>query len=247
MRVAAIDADATVLNAYTGRHRVDQDAPELPWAVHLAGRDQRFRLLAFDLDAKTDPSPAHRDAGVLAGLLEEIGIAHVVCESGPSGGRHVWVALAGSVDADTAATLARLARHVCPTLDLAPLTNPVTGCVRPPGAPHRDGGHSTVLHGDLSTLTARTTTPEQVRALVSRLAQLVGDAAEPTATVAPSTPLPVDQHGHLYLPGPRRALPPVSQHALHDQTATGGAALGAGSVLAVVLSWGMPQRCCGRS
>ena len=75
-RVAAVDADATVLNAYTGHHRVDQDAPELPWAVHLAGRDQRFRLLAFDLDAKTDPSPAHRDADFLAGLLEEVGIAN---------------------------------------------------------------------------------------------------------------------------------------------------------------------------
>ncbi len=236
VRVALAEADGTVLNSYTGQHRVDLDAPEVPWAVYLAGRDQRFRLLAFDLDATTDPSPAHRDAGVLTGLLEAAGIAHVVCESGPSGGRHVWVALAGSVDADTAATLARLTRHVCPTLDLAPLTNPVTGCVRPPGAPHRDGGRSTVLQGDLTTLTAPSTTPEQVRDLVTRLAQLVGDTTEPTATAAPRTPLPVDQHGHLYLPGPRRPLPAASQHALDDAAAAGGVVLGdASAVLWTVL------------
>lgn len=223
VRVALAEADGTVLNSYTGQHRVDLDAPEVPWAVYLAGRDQRFRLLAFDLDATTDPSPAQRDADVLTGLLEAAGIAHVVCESGPSGGRHVWVALAGSVDADTAATLARLVRHLCPTLDLAPLTNPVTGCVRPPGAPHRDGGHSTVLQGDLAALTAPSTTPEQVRDLVSRLGQLVGEATEPAVAVAPGTPLPVDQHGHMNLPGPRRQLPAVSEHALHDQTASPGA------------------------
>ncbi|MFC3690345.1 hypothetical protein [Aquipuribacter hungaricus] len=223
VRVSTVDATGTTLNAYTGHAPVDGPAPELPWAVYLAGRDQRFRLLALDLDAKTDPSPAHHDADVLSTLLDTEGIAHVVCRSGPSDGRHLWLALDGSVDAATAATLARLARHLCPSLDLAPLTNPATGCVRPPGAPHRDGGTSTVLQGDLATLTRPTTTPEQVRSLITRLSQLVDDnVTEPTTATAPTTPLPVDQHGHLYLPGARRALPPVSETALHDQAAAAG-------------------------
>ncbi|MFX5752086.1 hypothetical protein ABTE32_21945, partial [Acinetobacter baumannii] len=85
---------------------------------YLAGPDQRFRLLAFDLDAHGDPAAAARDADVLSGLLSDVGLPHVLCESGPTGGRHLWVGLAESVDAETVATLARLARHVCPTLDL---------------------------------------------------------------------------------------------------------------------------------
>ncbi|WP_340290851.1 hypothetical protein [Aquipuribacter hungaricus] len=237
MRVATVEADGTVLNSFPVHRGLDQDEPGLPWAVYLAGADQRFRLLVFDLDAKTGPPPAHRDADVIAGLLDDVGIGHVVCRSGPSGGRHVWVALQASVDAATVATLARLARHLCPSLDIAPLSNPVTGCVRPPGAPHRDGGTSQVLRGDLGTLTAPSTTPEQVRALVSRLAQLVDDtepAHDPTARI----PLPVDRHGHLYLPGARRALPAVSAAALQTSTVVDGA-VGSGAVVgdASAVAW----------
>ena len=37
-----------------------------------------------------------------------------------------------------------------------------------------------------------------------------------SAALVLGTTTPVDQHGHLYLPGPRRPLPAVSEHALHD-------------------------------
>ena len=178
MRVAGVDAYGQVLNEYTGHRRVDGDEPAQPWAVYLAGTDRRFRLLCFDLDAKSAGSApaAARDADVLCGLLHDVGLDAVVCESGPTGGRHVWTALAESVDAETVATLARLARHVCPSLDLSPLSNAATGCVRPPGAPHRAGGRSTVLSGVLDALTSPTGTAEQVRRLVEALAQLVDDA-----------------------------------------------------------------------
>jgi len=238
VRVTATDATGAALNSYTGQQRLEHDAPERPWAVYLADRGQRYKLLAFDLDAKGDPAAAQRDAHVLTGLLDDAGIAHVLCCSGPSDGRHVWVGLVDGVVAATVATLARLVRHLLPTLDLSPLTNPATGCVRPPGAPHRHGGTSTVLRGDVATLTAPSTTPAQVQALVTRLAQLVEDfepAHDPTAR----TPLPVDPHGHLYLPGPRRPLPPVSAAALaSDVTAVtaGGAVTGdASAVLWTVL------------
>ena len=222
--MAAVDAHGQVLNEYRpgADRRIDGVEPDRPWAVYLAGTDHRFRLLAFDLDAKTDAAAAQRDAQLLAGLLADAGLPAVVCQSGPSGGRHVWVGLAESVDPETVATLARLARHLCPTLDLAPLTNPVTGCVRPPGAPHRAGGHSTVLSGRLDTLTQPTGTAAQVRQLVETLAQLVTDA-EPAQAIDPRTPLPLDHHGRLYLPGPRRPLPRVSAAALDEDAASGDA------------------------
>jgi hypothetical protein len=226
VRVAAVDASGRVLNEYRpgADRRVDGPEPDRPWAVYLSGPDRRFRLLCFDLDAKTagTAASAERDADVLAGLLHDVGLSAVVCQSGPTGGRHVWTALAESVDAETVATLARLARHVCPTLDLSPLSNPTTGCVRPPGAPHRAGGHSTVLRGDLHALTSPTGTAAQVRRLVETLAQLV-NAAEPAGDLDPHKPLPLDAHSRLYLPGPRRELPAVSATALREEAASGDA------------------------
>lgn len=221
VRVTEVDASGCALNVYTGRCRVDADAPSRPWAVYLAGEDRRFRLICFDLDAKVADCAAARDADVLCGLLHDVGLDVVVCESGPKGGRHVWTALVESVDAETVATLARLARHLCPTLDLSPLTNPVTGCVRPPGSPHRAGGRSTVLSGDLATLTAPTGTAAQVRQLVENLAQLVTHT-DPPAPVQQDRPLPVDNQGRLYLPGPRRDLPPASAAALREKLTGAG-------------------------
>ncbi|GMA42462.1 hypothetical protein GCM10025883_45070 [Mobilicoccus caccae] len=214
MRVAVVDAYGTVLNDYRDR-AIGTAAPERPWAVYLAGPDKRFRLLAFDLDAHGDPAAAARDADVLGGLLRDVGLPYVLCESGPTGGRHLWVGLGESVDAETVATLARLTKHLCPTLDLSPLSNAVTGCVRPPGAPHRAGGHSTVLSGDLDALRAPTATAAQVRALVSLVAGLVDDT-EPARPIDPRSPLPLDSHGRLHLAGPRRQLPANSSAALRE-------------------------------
>lgn len=224
VRVAAIDAYGDVLNEYTGHRSVTAAEPERPWAVYLAGTDRRFRLLAFDFDAKTSGAAeaAARDADVMAGLLADVGLEPVTCRSGPTDGRHVWTGLTEAVDADTVATLARLARQLCPTLDLSPLTNPATGCVRPPGAPHRAGGRSTVLRGELRALTEPQGTAQQVRALTERLARLVDDA-EPAHAHDPRKPLPLDEHSRLYLPGPRRELPATSAAALREDAASGDA------------------------
>jgi hypothetical protein len=224
VRVAVADATGAVLNQYGTARRTSAAIPAFPWAVYLAGSDRRYRLLAFDLDAKTPGAAgaAARDAETVAGLLNGAGLPAVVCASGPSGGRHVWAAVADSVDAGTVATLARLVRHLCPTLDLAPLTNPATGCVRPPGAPHRNGGASTVLAGDLNALLCPTGTAARVRALVEHLAGLV-DAAEPAGTLELDRPVPLDGHGHPYLPGPRRELPAASRAALGEDATAGDA------------------------
>lgn len=217
VRAATVDRDGRPVNAYPLLHRINGAPPATPWAVHLADAEGGFRLLCADLDAKTSPDAATRDAHRLSGLLTELGVPHLVCASGPSGGRHVWIALRESVDAELVGALARLLKAWLPTLDLAPLVNPVSGCVRPPGAPHRLGGASRVIAGTVSVLTRPTVTADQVRSLVGRLAEHVNDAK----TVTPRGVRPVAESGGMpFLPGTRRALSP-SCRALVDTAPTG--------------------------
>jgi len=216
VRVADVDAYGTAVNTYTRRARVAGARPDAPWAVYLTDQTGSFRLLAFDFDAaKGDPAA---DAAILCGWLEHAGLPHLLTRSGPSGGRHVWLALAEAVDAAVVDTLARLARARLPSLDIAPLTNPVTGCVRPPGSPHRAGGSSTVLAGDPAALAAPTVAAADVARLVDALA--ANHRPEPLAPLDPAAPLPTDRAGRLYLPGVRRQLPAGSTQALEVDAAT---------------------------
>ncbi|PZO67595.1 MAG: hypothetical protein DI634_10435 [Kocuria palustris] len=216
MRVALVDAYGTTMNRYMDSAMRDR-APQRPWAMYLAGADDRFRFLAFDLDAHGDAAAPLRDLDVLTGHLVDAGIPFLVCKSGPSGGRHVWVGLAESVDADTVATLNRLVKHLCPSLDLSPLSNARTGCVRPPGAPHRSGGVSTPLAGSLDVLTDPQTPADAIRGLVTRLAALVDDTEPADAEGGRYVgPIPVDAHRRLYLVGRRRELPAPSATALRE-------------------------------
>ncbi len=223
VRVAAVDAYGVTINLYTGRRRIEHRCPERPWAVYLADDDENYRLLGFDLDAKggTDMEAAAQDAQRLAGLLTELGIDHIVCASGPSGGRHVWVATADPVPATIVHTIAYLARDLCPSLDLSPLTNPATGCLRPPGAPHRDGGASDVLQGEIRHLYNPTTTAAQIDRLVAALTQRVV-AAPGTRKTAPGA-IAYDSHGHPFIPGVQRALPAYSTAAVKEPAALGDA------------------------
>jgi len=234
-----VDAYGRVVNTYTRHARTDGPRPGAPWAVYLADETRAFRLLAFDFDAgKGDPAA---DADTLCGWLDRAGLPHVLACSGPSGGRHVWLALTDSLHAGTVDTLARLVRARLPSLDIAPLANAVTGCVRPPGSPHRAGGTSRVLAGDLATLTTPTVTAAGVARL---LEQLAGDRPEPQTPVDPAARLPVDRAGRLYLPGVRRELPPASATALAgDAAATGAAdAADASAVLRRVLTGAVAAR-----
>ncbi len=221
VRVADVDAYGTAVNTYTRRARVAGARPDAPWALYLTDSAGGFRLLAFDFDAaKGDPAA---DAAMLCGWLEQAGLPHLLARSGPSGGRHVWLALAEAVDAGTVDALARLVRARLPSLDIAPLSNPVTGCVRPPGAPHRTGGRSTVLVGDLAALTAPTVTAADVARLVETLAACHRPEPlapfDPVDPVDPAAALPTDRAGRLHLPGVRRQLPAGSVQALQVDAA----------------------------
>ena len=209
-------ASGDQVNAYPVQVPVAGPAPAGPWAMYLTDAQRRYRYIGLDLDAHDGgAAQAERDATAIAAALTQSGIAHVVCESGPSGGRHVWIGVAETAEAQLVRHLAHSLQGLAPSLDPTPLLNPATGCLRPPGAPHRHGGASRVIAGDLTTLTHPTTTPSQLVDLASRLNEALGDTATVTTTPhAGELRLPVDEDGRPWLPGTHRPLPAKSRAAL---------------------------------
>lgn len=223
MRVAAVNEDGSTLNSYPPQHitQVTEAAPERPWAIYLTDREHAYRLLCFDLDGKTPEAAeaAEQDAAALAQLLTDAGLAPVVCQSGPQGGRHIWIALCEGVSAELVHRLARLAKTLHPTLDLSPIMNPAAGCVRPPGAPHRHGGSSTIIDGELDSLTRPSGTQAAVAAAVERLAQLVNDRAATERTDTFSADTAQDDRKHPHIPGTKRPLAPAAAAAMRTNAA----------------------------
>ena len=228
VRIANVDDDGTITNLY--RSTVPKSgpapAPGRPYALHLADETGRYRLLGFDLDTQKGPVAADLDR--LRALLTRAGLPHVVCASGPGGGRHVWVGLAQPVPAAVVAGIARGLAAMLPSLDTAPLLNPRTGALRPPLAPHRLGGRSEVLDGRLSDLLRPVATPAQVLTLAGLVAAHTTASPRPADALATAS----DTDGHRHLPGPRRALSGRSHAALHD---TPSATADASAVLATAL------------
>jgi hypothetical protein len=222
VRVAAVDDTGHPINTYNAFARTDSSKPDRPWAVFLADDHQMFGLLAFDLD--TSKGDVLRDCERLTRCLQQLRISYTVAQSGPAGGRHVWLSLAQSAHPAMIAQLAQLARAALPSLDVSPLLNPATGCVRPPGSPHRNGGASTVLSGS-TPLMEPTVVVEDLERLAAKLAALA-DAASPlkTATAGSSAAkLPIDPDGHPYMPGARGPLPNGSARALASVPVNGKA------------------------
>lgn len=185
-----------------------------------------YLFVCFDLDAKAG-NAAH-DAGRLSLWLDELNIEHLVTVSGPSGGRHVWVALDEATDPQLIRELADLAGSLLPSLDKSPLSNPDTGCVRPPGSPHRDGGSSTIARGSVDTLHRGGTTVDDLALLRAFLVD--AGAAMPSAPVSIIRGMARDEHGHPHLVGRRRdpsarirAL--LTEPAAADSSTTQAAAL----------------------
>ncbi|MDH6681057.1 hypothetical protein M2284_005300 [Rhodococcus sp. LBL1] len=170
-----IRIDPSRTHDYASTASMPATAPAAPWAIYLAGTDRRYRLLAFDFDSgRHGADVANADATRICAHLSELGVPHLRAHSGPTGGQHVWVRLAApGADADDVRQLGHALRQHYPSLDTAPLSNAVTGAVRPPGAPHRHGGHSLPhpQHQAIDDVLARMahgTAPEVVGWLLAR-------------------------------------------------------------------------------
>lgn len=218
VRVAASGADGAVLNAFPTMGRLDAEPPSSTWALHLADAAGRFRLVVFDLDDKAATGAAATAAQTLSAQLTQCGVKHLVCASGPEGGRHIWVRLAEAIPAQDVARLAEISRELWPCLDIAPLMNPTTGCVRPPGAPHRNGGTSHIIAGSLEDWLAEPATTAHLDDFITAIsAQTLGRQPEAVLT----RPVPLDDAGRPHLPGERRILPPTARQALATRITPG--------------------------
>lgn len=226
IRVAGRDASGHVLNEYDRLWPLDENAPTTTWAMLLADDTLRYRWLGLDFDAST--GNAKKDAGTMAHWLVELNIPHLVCVSGPSGGRHIWVRLSSPADARIIRLVADLTRSLLPSLDITPLSNPASGCLRPPGAPHRAGGQSTPV-GDLRYITEHAASEESLDELIALLYDL--GAEVPVRQSAPVKGVVTSPDGHPKIRGPKRSL---SMHA--NDALFGGAGEDASHTLFVALT-----------
>lgn len=215
VRVASRAASGEILNEYDRLWPLAESAPTTTWAMLLADDDLRYRYLCFDFD--TNSGNARRDAERMAYWLSELNVPHLLCISGPSGGRHIWVRLLEPEDAHAVREVALLAKSLLPSLDPQPLLNPAAGCVRPPYAPHRTSGYSNPVgdHGAISEHSA----PD---GFLDQLHVLLGDLG--AELPAPQTALPhgitVDEDGQLRLRGARRPLSMKMEAVLHGPAGT---------------------------
>ena len=179
--------------------------------MYLADEHGRYHALCFDFDAhhsQEETIQAEQDARECAALLERHGIGALTCVSGPSGGRHVWAASLDGLEPALVSSIAIGLKLMLPTLDPTPLLNPTTGCARPPYSPHRLGGASTPIQGDIDRLLLPDSHEDQWRSLEHTI------RIETTARTNTARPTPdgrrdrrdtaVDRYGHPWIPGRRR-------------------------------------------
>lgn len=189
------------------------ERPRQPHALYLTDTRQRFHLLGFDFDAHHDGLLPQVDAIALRAHLEIAGIPHLVCASGPGEGVHVWVRLSAPASAPAVRRLARSLDAAFPSFDPGPLLNPTTGCLRAPGSPHRHGGHSTPLSGNLDVL------PVQFDHLSRALAGLAASNSTPPKVCSPSPTrrqeIDTTAWGTPHLRGTKRPLQPQFRALAH--------------------------------
>jgi DNA-binding transcriptional ArsR family regulator len=151
----AISASTSAVRLHTGGNTYADTAdfpvepPRVAWSVYVADR-RGFRTLAADFDAsKGDPD---RDARDLMTTVISGGLRAVLVESGPTGGRHVFITFKDRVKPGTVALLQDQLAQRYASFDPSCMTP--TSTIRPPHAPHRLGGTSRVLDQDPQTALA---------------------------------------------------------------------------------------------
>lgn len=145
----------------TAQRPLSATPPTVPAAVMLWDATGRLSVLALDLDAKNGHGPrtAESDAMTAMTLLREVGL-HPVADRGPTGGWHVYARLPQPAAAWQVRQVVAALRTLLPSLDPGPLTNPVHGCIRPPGSAHKTGGHQRLVGSLEAAVDAFTTAPE---------------------------------------------------------------------------------------
>ncbi|WP_156697972.1 hypothetical protein [Nocardioides sp. Leaf285] len=164
---------------------IDNQAPqELSWDAHPHDQPYAeylanggwYKTLALDFDARGDNGrqKVESEVQLVKRLLRAVALGFIDCASGPTGGRHLVATFDG--DGVSAAYMRLFCQRLkdlldLSTLDIACMTNPETGCIRPPYSAHRLGGRSepsTSLEVTPHTL-ARGNDPMRLRALLDAM------------------------------------------------------------------------------
>ncbi|GAB36066.1 hypothetical protein GOOTI_194_00010 [Gordonia otitidis NBRC 100426] len=126
----------------------DSIAPTQPWAVELFDTLGQLRIIGIDFDDKLGHhARPDTDADDLFTCLQHLGLPALLSSSSPhTRRRHIWILCADNgLTAPQTTTLRRLLAARYPSIDPTPLTNPDSGALRFPGAPHRAGGHAELI------------------------------------------------------------------------------------------------------
>jgi hypothetical protein len=175
-----------------GERPVTDRLPNQPAAVLLYDNAGCAPVVVFDLDASRGGIDAiARDLRLLTAALRRAGARSWFTDHSPSGGRHLYLPLAEAAPVGEVAQLMRGMRRVLATLDQVPMVNPAAGCIRPPGARHRSGGHQ-VLDGTLEAATAALSAPNSPESWSALLAEAA--TYLPVDVDQPRRPGDVDEH-----------------------------------------------------
>lgn len=157
--------------------------PRFPAALPLFDRAGHARTLGLDFDtSRHGRGQVLTDIADATTLFAELG-AEVIADRAPGGGHHLWVPLWASHRIDTLAPLLAAMRRRWPSLDPAPMSNPVAGCLTGPGSPCIDGGHRELLTPlDRAVDALRHRSPPGT---LARLAAALQPACAPHAPAAP--------------------------------------------------------------
>ncbi|WP_193614318.1 MarR family transcriptional regulator [Nocardioides lijunqiniae] len=141
-------------------------------------------VLCVDLDAsRGGPEAVTRDHQALTALLTKVG-ARWFSDSSPNGGRHIYIPLTEPAPFHEARELTLALAARTPTLDPLPMLNLQAGCIRPPGARHRTGGHQ-ILDGSPSAAADALQRPTSLAAW-QRLRHETAPVAAPGKPPAPA-------------------------------------------------------------
>ncbi|WP_125778355.1 MarR family transcriptional regulator [Antribacter gilvus] len=164
--------------------------PQAPAAVRVYGPDGACAALCLDLDASL--GDVDTDERRLVAWLVECG-ARVVTDRAPTGGRHVYVPLAERLGHAEAREIVEALAKKFRTIDPGPHRSLTTGCIRPPGARHKSGGHQrlTMSLSAAYDVLRRRNGADVVQALQVRLRpQIAAWRAAQTLTAVPAPPRP---------------------------------------------------------
>lgn len=133
-----------------GERTITDNLPNQPAAVLIYDTAGCARTLCIDLDtSKGGIDAVERDFSTLKTILSRLS-ARYFADRSPNGGIHVYVPLAGAAPFHEARAVAQALAAQTPTMDPMPMYGLTDGCIRPPGAFHRTGGHQRLI-GSLTT------------------------------------------------------------------------------------------------